>query len=138
VKASDVFVDLGSGVGRTAALVHLFDRGPGDRHRDPAPRCARLARARARLNGLRFSPIEGDATRLAGFIAVGSVFFLYCPFSGARVEGVLDDSSPSRAPGRFGSAGVDLPVPPRDWLTLAAPPSGDLEVYRSTLLDRSS
>jgi len=66
------------------------------------------------------------------------VFFLYCPFSGARLERVLDDLESIARTREIRVCCVDLPLPPRAWLALAAPPSGDLAVYRSTLLDRSS
>ena len=138
VQARDVFVDLGAGVGRAAALVHLLTGAPAIGI-EIQPALVRAARElAARLSGLRFSPIEGDAARLAGSIAIGSVFFLYCPFSGARLERVLDDLESIARTREIRVCCVDLPLPPRAWLALAAPPSGDLAVYRSTLLDRSS
>lgn len=136
VKASDVFVDLGSGVGRAAALVHLLT-GAAAIGIEVQPALVRAARDLAtRLKALRFSPIEGDAARLAGLIGIGSIFFLYCPFSGARLENVLDDLEPIAHTREIRVCSVDLPLPPRPWLTLAAPPSDDLAVYRSTLVAR--
>ena len=48
-------------------------------------RAARALAARLRLDGLRF--IEGDATALT---QAGTVYFLYCPFSGERLARFLD------------------------------------------------
>jgi SAM-dependent methyltransferase len=137
VRASDVFVDLGSGVGRAAALVHLLTGAPAIGI-EIQPALVRAARdLTTRLSALRFSPVEGDASRLAGFIGVGSVFFLYCPFSGTRLENVLKDLELIARTREIRVCTVDLPLPPRPWLTPATPPSDDLAVYRSTLLDGS-
>jgi hypothetical protein len=136
VQASDVFVDLGLGVGRAAALVHLLT-GAAAIGIEIQPALVHAARELGtRLNTSRFSPIEGDATQLAGSISTGSVFFLYCPFSGDRLEKVLDDLESIARTRTIRVCSVDLPLPPRPWLTFAAPPSGGLTVYRSTLLDK--
>ena len=138
VQASDVFVDVGSGVGRAAALVHLLT-GAAAIGIEIQPELVHAARElKARLNAERFSPVQGDATRLTGHIATGSIFFLYCPFSGERLEKLLDDLESIARTRTIRICCVDLPLPPRPWLTFAAPPSGDLTVYRSTLLDRGS
>ncbi|HET6149187.1 MAG TPA: class I SAM-dependent methyltransferase [Polyangia bacterium] len=131
VQASDVFVDVGSGVGRAAALVHLLT-GAAAIGIEIQPELVRASRdLRTRLGGLRFSSIEGDAARLAGRIAVASVFFLYCPFSGARLDKLLDDIEPIARTRQIRVCSVDLPIPARRWLTLVSPPSGDLAVYQS-------
>jgi hypothetical protein len=137
VQASDVFVDVGSGVGRAAALVNLLT-GAAAIGIEIQPALVLASRdLTARLNGLRFSPIEGDAARLTGFMAIGSVFFFYCPFSGDRLEKILDDIEPIAHTRQIRVCCVDVPVPSRPWLTLVSPPYGDLAVYRSTLLDNS-
>jgi hypothetical protein len=133
VQPSDVFVDIGSGVGRAAALVHLLT-GASTIGLEVQPALARASRDLAtRLNTLRFSPVEGDAAALTGFITLGSIFFLYCPFSGERLEKVLDDLESIARTRSIRICSVDLPLPPRPWLTLASPPAGDVTVYRSTL-----
>jgi SAM-dependent methyltransferase len=137
VQASDVFVDVGSGVGRAAALVHLLT-GATAIGVEIQPALVSAAQGlKARLNAERFSPIEGDATRLTGLIDIASVFFLYCPFSGARLEKVLNDIEPIARTRPVRVCCVDVPIPPRPWLTLVSPPDEALAVYRSTLLDDS-
>jgi len=134
VQASDVFVDVGSGVGRSAALVHLLT-GAATIGIEIQPELVRASRAlAARLGGVRFEPLEGDAAQLAGALSSASIFFLYCPFSGARLEKLLDDIQPIARLRQIRVCSVDLPLPHRPWLELVAPPSGDLVVYRSTLL----
>lgn len=135
VRESDVFVDVGSGVGRAAALVHLMT-GAAAIGIEIQPALVFAARElQARLNSSRFSPVEGDAVQLTGSITTGSVFFLYCPFSGERLEKVLDGLEVIARTRPIRVCCVDLPLPPRPWLTVAAPSTGDLTVYRSTLLD---
>jgi hypothetical protein len=136
VGASDVFVDVGSGVGRAAALVHLLT-GAAAVGIEIQSGLAVAARGLAgRLPEARISTVEGDAVRLTRCIAIGSVFFFYCPFGGARLERVLDDLEPIARTRVLRVACVDLPLPPRPWLALQAPLAGDLAVYRSSAHDR--
>jgi hypothetical protein len=91
VRASDVFVDVGSGLGRAAVLVHLLT-GASAIGLEIQSGLVHTARdLTMRLSGLRYAPVEGDAVRLTGYITIGSVFLLYCPFGGKRIEQVLDD-----------------------------------------------
>lgn len=133
VQASDVFVDVGSGAGRTAALVHLLT-GASVIGLEIQPALVLASRDLAtRLRVARFSPILGDATDLANLITRGSVFFLYCPFGGDRLEKFLAVLEPIARTRQIRVCCVDLPLPPRPWLTLVSPPFGDLAVYQSTL-----
>jgi len=135
VGASDVFVDVGSGVGRAAALVHLLT-GAAAVGIEIQSGLAVAARGLAgRLAEARVATVHGDAVRLAGYIAIGSVFFFYCPFGGARLERVLDDLESIARTRVLRVACVDLPLPPRPWLAPQAPLAADLAVYRSTAHD---
>ena len=64
-------------------------------------------------------------------MVIGSVFFLYCPFSGARLAEVLAALELLARTRPIRVCCVDLPLPPCAWLTPAAPPDGDLVIYRS-------
>lgn len=134
VHSADVFVDLGAGVGRAAALVHLLT-GAATIGIEIQPALVLASRAlTSRLKGLRFSAVEGDAARLAGDITIGSIFFLYCPFGSDRVETVLDDLELIAQARPIRVCSVDLPLPPRPWLALESETTfGDVTVYRSTL-----
>jgi len=132
VQASDVFVDVGSGVGRAAVLVHLLTGASTIGVEIQPPLVAASRELALRVNGSRFAPVEGDATTLTGHLINGSIFFLYCPFSGARLEKVLDDLEGIARTRPVRICCVDLPLPARPWLTLVAPPAHDLAVYRST------
>jgi SAM-dependent methyltransferase len=133
VRAADVFVDVGSGLGRAAALVHLLTgaRAVGLEVQPTLVAAARALARRLRLPDLSF--VEGDAPELAPALAGGSVFFLYCPFSGDRLEKFLARLEPIARTRTIHVCCVDLPLPPRDWLTLASAPSPELAIYRSTL-----
>jgi hypothetical protein len=135
VQASDVFVDVGSGVGRSAALVHLLTGASAIGIEIQRALVDASRELTTRLNVFRFAPVEGDASLLTGHIAIGSVFFLYCPFSGDRLEKVLCDLEVIARTREIRVCCVDLPLPERSWLTLASPPSEGLAVYRSTFFD---
>jgi len=130
VREGDVFVDIGAGLGRAAALVHLLT-GAASVGIEVQPALVRAARAlAARMSASRLSFVEGDAAAMVDALASGSVFFLYCPFSGERLARVLAALERVARPIRV--CCVDLPLPPCVWLTRVSPPSGDLAVYRSS------
>jgi len=132
VQPSDVFVDVGSGLGRAAALVHLLTGAPaiGLEIQRTLVQASRALTTRMKLSRLSF--VEGDAARLTGFIAIGSVFFLNCPFSGGRLKKVLDELEPIARTRPIRICCVDLPLPPCPWLTLGSQPSGNIAIYRSS------
>jgi hypothetical protein len=129
----DVFVDVGSGLGRAAMLVHLLT-GAGAIGIEVQPALVLAARDLAsRLRLTRVSCVQGDATSLTGLIRIGSVFFLYCPFGGDRLAKVLADLESIARTRTLRICSVDLPLPPCPWLTLQGRHSGNLAIYRSTL-----
>jgi len=131
VRASDVFVDIGAGPGRAMTLVHLLT-GAGAVGVEIQPELVHAAAdLTARLGLPRVRCIEGDAATLAADMVVGSVFFLYCPFSGARLEKVLDDLEPVARTSPLRLCCVDLPLPPRPWLTSVAGGGAGLEIHRA-------
>lgn len=132
VTASDVFVDVGSGLGRAAVLVHLLT-GAAAVGLEIQPGLVRAARnLAAHLQLSRVAFVEGDAAEHAGLIPIGSVFFLYCPFSGERLAKVLAHLEPIARTRTIRVGCVDLPLPPCSWLALEPPRSGDLAIHRST------
>ena len=134
VRSSDVFVDIGSGLGRAAAFVHLLT-GAGVIGIEVQSALVCAARdLTTRLLVSRVSFIDGDAVTLTGFVAIGSVFFLYCPFSGNRLVKVLGDLEDIARTRTIRVCCLDLPLPPCPWLTLESQRVGDLAIYRSTLL----
>ena len=132
VQPSDVFVDVGAGLGRAALLAHLLT-GAAAIGIEIQPALVRASRELARRLGVaRFSAVDGDAVDLTGYIMVGSVFFFYCPFSGARMEKILTDLEAVARTRSIHVCCVDLPFSPRPWLALVSPSSNGLAVYRST------
>lgn len=133
VHASDVFVDIGSGLGRAAALVHLLT-GASAIGVEIQPALVLAARALAsRLILARVSCIQGDAANLTALVPTGTVFFLYCPFGGEHLSKVLEQLEVIARTRMLRICCVDLPLPAREWLTPDPALSGDLTVYRSTL-----
>lgn len=132
VRASDVFVDVGSGVGRAATFVHLLT-GASAIGLEVQPRLVRAARElTARLGVAGVSSYEGDAVELTGHVLSGSVFFLYCPFSDERLTTWLTHLEPIARARPLRVCSVDLSLPPRDWLALESTPRAGLTIHRST------
>ncbi|HEV7556273.1 MAG TPA: hypothetical protein VGO00_12485 [Kofleriaceae bacterium] len=130
VGPTDVFVDVGSGVGRAMALVHLLT-GAAVIGIEIQPRLVQAARDIARVVSSRILNVHGDATELTGCIMIGSVFFLYCPFSGERLQQVLTDLEAIAQTRPIRVCCVDLPLPACAWLAAEPAASGSVTVYRS-------
>ena len=134
VQANDVFVDIGAGIGRVTMLAHLLT-GAEAIGIEIQPALAQMARVLvARMKTPGVSVIEGDAAGLLPSLPRGSVFFLYCPFSGDRLERVIDDIATIAATRTVRICTVDLPPLARPWLVPIEPPgalSGEIAVYRS-------
>lgn len=131
VSGSDVLVDVGAGVGRTAALVQLLT-GATVVSVEIQSQLAQAARQlQQRLSLPRFSVVEGDAAELVASLG-GTIFFLYCPFGQDRLQALLDQLEPAAHARELRICAVDLPVPPRRWLTLISPPGRGCAVFRST------
>ena len=131
VGAGDVFVDVGSGLGRAAALVHLLTGAPaiGVEVQPAHVAASRALAMRLRLRSASF--LSGDAAEIVPQLTAGSVFFLYCPFSGDRLVKLLADLEPIARTRPIRVCAVDLPLPPCPWLQAAPPLSQDLSIYRS-------
>lgn len=127
---SDVIVDVGCGVGRAAAALHLLT-GASVLGIEIQPKLARAAESLfARLELPGCEAIALDAANARVVLSRGSAFFLYCPFGGSRLERFVDDLEPIAAERAIRIGCVDLPLPPRAWLT-ARSSCGDLEVYHA-------
>jgi SAM-dependent methyltransferase len=137
VRTADRFVDIGSGTGRAAAVVHLLTGAPamGVEVQPALVAAARDLVARLRLSAVTF--VQGDAACTP--LPDGSVFFLYCPFSGERLATVLDGLGAQARTHPIAVCCVDLPLPPCPWLELASPAWPDLTIHHSrpALVSRS-
>ena len=132
VTSDDVFVDVGSGTGRTTFLANLLT-GAACIGLEIQPALVEAARGRAaslNLGGTRF--VEGDAVDLLRSITVGTVFFFYCPFGGDRVHRVFDDLEAIARTRQIRICCVHMPPLERPWLVRLPSTSVDLDVYRST------
>lgn len=132
VGAGDVFVDVGSGIGRTTILAHLWT-GAAAVGIEIQPALVRTARAIAGGLGLeRVTTLEGDATERVRELEHGTVLFLYCPFGADRVARTLDAIEPLALTRPLRLCAVDLPLPPRPWLTAEPTSVPGLTIHRST------
>jgi SAM-dependent methyltransferase len=131
VRASDVVVDIGCGAGRTAALAQLLT-GAKVIGVEVQHRLAEASRALVTRLGLqRCAVFECDVLTSPACLDEGSVFFLYCPFGGQRLELLLTRLEQLAQLRELRICCVDLPLPARRWLERLEPAAPDLTVYRS-------
>lgn len=131
VTARDVFVDVGSGMGRALAVVHLLT-GAAAVGLEVQPALARAARElAARLRLSRVTTLEGDATALVQQLTSGTVFFLYCPFSGERLTRLCANLEPAARARPLSVCCVDLPALPCSWLAAEQEHAENLRIYRA-------
>jgi SAM-dependent methyltransferase len=132
VRANDIIVDVGAGLGRAGAFLHLVT-GAKVIGLEIQPRLVLAWRElAARLLVPQMACVEGDAAELATYMVIGSIFFLNCPFSGARLAKVIAGLEPIARTRAIRVCCVDLTIPPCPWLVQDPPCAPDLAVYRST------
>ncbi|HEV8550378.1 MAG TPA: hypothetical protein VGQ57_15145 [Polyangiaceae bacterium] len=130
ITSEDVFVDIGSGVGRVAVLVHVLT-GAAAVGLEVQRALVEQSRALAEtLSVTRVATIEGDAAEMVKLVPLGTVFFLYCPFSGARLERVLHHLEAMARARTIRICCVQLPALEREWLKLVSADE-ELSIYRS-------
>lgn len=76
--------------------------------------------------------LQGDAAELVRFITTGTVFFLYCPFGGARLERFLDGLEDVARARPIRICCVDMAPLDSPWLAPVASTSSRVSIYRST------
>ena len=130
ITEDDVFVDIGSGLGRATAFVHSMTGARAIGIEIQSHLASRARDVARRLNADRLTVIEGDATRIVGSLDAGTVFFLYCPFSGERLRSVLGDLEAIARARPIRVCTVDLPLRPCAWLELVHA-SRELAIHRS-------
>lgn len=131
VRATDVFVDIGAGLGRAAALMHLLTGASALGIEVQSGHVAAARELVNRLNISRVTFVHGNAVQGASEFAGGSVFFLYCPFSGERLVTLLKHFEAIARSRRICVCSVDLPLPPCEWLEREGEDVGDLAIWRS-------
>jgi len=136
VRASDVVIDIGSGAGRTAAMIRLLTgaRVIGVEVQRALAELSRSVMARLKLERVVVS--HCDALSGPPCFEEGSVFFLYCPFGGKRFEALLSMLEPLARIRELRVCCVDLPLPACRFLTPVGVPAPDLGVYRTTSHER--
>ncbi|MCA9594071.1 MAG: hypothetical protein KC776_12195 [Myxococcales bacterium] len=116
-----------------AALLAHLKTGAGCVGLEIQPMLARTAQARADWLGLtRMRFLQGDAAELVRFITTGTVFFLYCPFGGARLERFLDGLEDVARARPIRICCVDMAPLDSPWLAPVASTSSRVSIYRST------
>ena len=138
IGPSDVLVDIGAGVGRAAAFLHLATGASVIGIEIQSRLVTAFRNLAARMQLSRMSVVEGDAAAVVSRMTTGTVFFLYCPFSGDRLAKVVAALEPFARTKTIHVCCVDLPLPSCDWLVRERPFARDLAIYRSNLAITSS
>lgn len=133
IGADDVFIDVGSGIGRAIALVHCLTGATAIGIEVQPHLVAAARRLSAALRAPRVSTVHGDAVDAIQAVVGGTVFFLYCPFSGERLDRLLDHLAPVAATRAIRLCCVDMAALERPWLELCTAPTDSLLVYRSVI-----
>lgn len=122
IGPADVFLDVGSGAGRAAMVIHLCT-GAKVVGVEVQPHLVREAEQLGRRLGRALEWVEGDAVESIDRVTAPTVVFLYCPFSSERAEAFLERVRrlPRLRPLRVCS--VDLPLSSA-WLTKTAAVDG--------------
>jgi SAM-dependent methyltransferase len=109
VRADDVFVDVGSGLGRVTSLVHLLT-GAAAIGIEVQPHLVDQAKRLALpLKRPRLVTVRGDASQVIRYLPIGTAYFLYCPFGGGRLATTLRELEQIARTRRIRIACVDMP-----------------------------
>lgn len=131
VASTDVFVDVGSGIGRALFFVHLLT-GAECLGIEMQSSLMRWATERAeRFNLIRTRFIQADAVDFVRTLTSGTVFFLYCPFNGELLERFLDGLENVARTREVRVCCVDMAPLERPWLHNLGSTSPQIDLYRS-------
>lgn len=133
----DVVVDVGAGIGRAAALIHLATGASVIAVEVQTTLAAEAGRMTQRHGFTRISVMEGDASQLVPRLVAASVFVFYCPFSGPRLERLLDDLEPLARTRPLRFATIHLPLPTRPWLRRVAA-EAEVQCHETSLASRTA
>jgi SAM-dependent methyltransferase len=125
IRDTDVFVDVGSGVGRAAAAVHLLT-GARAIGLEIQPQLVEVSRALAPM----VSTTLLDAGDPAADIPQGTIYFLYCPFSGDRLARFLANLRRLGTSSAMRIVCLDMTLPDRPWLAQEPHDDVDIAIYR--------
>lgn len=129
IGPEDVVIDIGAGVGRALAAVRLLTGASGVGI-EVQPALVDAARALSgRFGWGDIDWVRGDAVDHLGAMGGGTVFMLYCPFGGERLDRVLAALERIARSRPIRVVCVDMPPLGRPWLVPV--PAEDVTVYRS-------
>ncbi len=128
LRPEDLFVDLGSGLGRVVLISHLLS-GARAHGIELQPRLVKLAQDRAAALGLsRVTFAQGDAAEAP---LEGTVFFLYSPFNGEMLTRVLRRLKMLAQTRSIAVCCVDMELADARWLRARPTSRAGLTIYQS-------
>jgi SAM-dependent methyltransferase len=112
----DVFVDVGSGIGRVTALAHFLTGVAAIGVEIQKQLVERADRIFKKLNRSRLVNVRGDAAELIRFLPTGTAYFLYCPCDGRRLDRIFMELEEIARTKKIRVCCVDMPPLQLDWL----------------------
>lgn len=126
VTSRDVFVDVGSGLGRAMVLVHLMTGAAAVGLEIQAGLVGKAKRIAEQLQLAHVSTVHGNAVDLIRYMTLGSVFFFYCPFGKDDLGRAMTALEPLARVRPLRLCFVDMPAPELPWLSEEPAPPNDL------------
>lgn len=134
VNADDVFIDIGSGTGRSATLLHFLTGASAIGVEIQGHLVDQACRTSLDMKRERVVTVRGDAAHMIQYLPIGTVYFLYCPFSGERLDRVLGALEERALARTIHVCTVDMPPLEIPWLSVLPSTHPALHAYRSRRL----
>ncbi len=131
IGPEDVFIDVGSGLGRTTSLVQLLTGASVIGIEIQQHLAKRATHMSARFGHGRNVTLRGDAAELLHYLPLGTVYFLYCPCGGERLGKILSEIEYYAERRRIRVACVDMAPLHSDFLLPLHTNHHSLRLYQS-------
>jgi precorrin-6B methylase 2 len=128
LRPTDMFVDLGSGIGRVAIIAHLLS---GARTHGIEVQAALVKMAQERAAALGLTRVTFEHANVVDAELDGTVFFFYSPFNGETLRRVLKKLETLSQRKRIVLAAVDIEFPHERWLRRRDSASLAVTIYES-------
>lgn len=131
LQPDDVLVDVGSGIGRTAALVHFLTGAAVlglEIQRELAEEARRIA---GELKRPRLTTVHADADEVIKYLPIGTAYILYCPFGGQRLVRLLLELERQARARRIRMSCIDMPPLDVPWLRSVCATHHSVRTYES-------
>lgn len=131
LQPHDVLVDVGSGIGRAAALAHFLTGAAVlgiEVQRELAVKARRIANEMKRP---RLSTVHADADEIIKYLPIGTAYIFYCPFGKKRMAALLRELQEQARIRRIRICCIDMPSLEEPWLRSIGETHHSVNTYES-------